>query len=59
MLLTPPASRAEVARLSSVMSHALHPEPCTHVAFTDEGVLTCCAAGVVKLWLRPPSSSAR
>lgn len=56
-LMKPAVARAEVTRLNPVMVHKLHPEPCTHVVFTDEGMLTCCAAGVVKLWLRPAAGA--
>jgi len=52
-LITAPATRAAVPRLTAVMGHQLHWEPCTHLAFTQEGVLTACAGGVVKLWRRP------
>jgi hypothetical protein len=30
----------------------VHAEPCTSLAFVNEGVLTTCGGGVVKLWRR-------
>ena len=47
------ASGRDTRRIAPVMSHQLHGEPCTGLAFCEEGVLTACGGGVVKLWTRP------
>ena len=39
--------------LAATASCVIHAEPCTDAVFTEEGVVTACAAGVVKLWIRP------
>ena len=39
--------------LAPTAAYKIHAEPCTDVVFTEEGVVTACAAGVVKLWIRP------
>jgi hypothetical protein len=53
-LISSPALRGEVPeKLSATVAYKMHAEPCTDVAFTEEGVVTACAAGVVKMWSRP------
>ena len=53
-LICAPATRREVPEtLAATASYKIHAEPCTDVVFTEEGVVTACAAGVVKLWIRP------
>ena len=53
-LICAPATRREVPEtLAPTAAYKIHAEPCTDVAFTEEGVVTACAAGVVKLWIRP------
>ena len=53
-LICAPATRREVPEtLAPTAAYKIHAEPCTDVVFTEEGVVTACAAGVVKLWIRP------
>jgi len=53
-LICAPATRGEVPEtLAATASCVIHAEPCTDAVFTEEGVVTACAAGVVKLWIRP------
>ena len=47
------ASGRDTRKIAPVTSHKLHGEPCTGLAFCEEGVLTACGGGVVKLWTRP------
>ena len=51
-LVAPAASSGSTPLIAAASSHVLHGEPCTGLAFVDEGILTCCGGGVVKLWRR-------
>ena len=46
------ASSGSTPCIAPAASHVAHDEPCTGLAFVDEGILTCCGGGVVKLWRR-------
>jgi len=50
------AHRDEVPRVVPLMTHKLHDNPVSAVAFTKEGILTAALCDV-KLWLRPESSA--
>eukprot|EP00180_Rhodochaete_pulchella_P003086 Plantae.Rhodophyta-Rhodochaete_pulchella.ctg50551.p1 GENE.Plantae.Rhodophyta-Rhodochaete_pulchella.ctg50551~~Plantae.Rhodophyta-Rhodochaete_pulchella.ctg50551.p1 ORF type:complete len:480 (-),score=35.25 Plantae.Rhodophyta-Rhodochaete_pulchella.ctg50551:199-1638(-) len=56
-VVVPAASRAEVPILEPIVSHLVHNEPLTDMVFLEEGVLTACSYGIVKLWARPQQSS--
>ena len=46
ILICAPATRREVPEtLAPTAAYKIHAEPCTDVAFTEEGVVTACAAG--------------
>ena len=51
-LVAPAASSGSTPLIAAASSHVLHGEPCTGLAFVDEGILTSCGGGVVKLWRR-------
>jgi hypothetical protein len=46
------ASRSTTPRCAPLAAHKLHNEPCMGLAFVEEGILTSCGGGVVKLWRR-------
>ena len=46
------ASSRSTPFIAPASAHVLHDEPCTGVAFVDEGILTSCGGGIVKLWRR-------
>jgi hypothetical protein len=46
------ASSRSTPSISPFSTQLVHAEPCTSLAFVNEGVLTTCGGGVVKLWRR-------
>ena len=46
------ASSRSTPSISPFSTQLVHAEPCTSLAFVNEGVLTTCGGGVVKLWCR-------
>ena len=46
------ASSRSTPFISPFSTQLVHAEPCTSLAFVNEGVLTTCGGGVVKLWRR-------
>ena len=51
-LIARAASSINTPCIAPAASHVAHDEPCTGLALVDEGILTCCGGGVVKLWRR-------
>lgn len=48
--IAPAASRASTPTVTPTANHVVHSEPCTGLAIVEEGILTSCGGGVVKLW---------
>ena len=46
------ASSRSTPCIAPFSAQLVHAEPCTSLAFVDEGILTACGGGVVKLWRR-------
>ena len=51
-LIARAASSINTPCIAPAASHVAHDEPCTGLALVEEGILTCCGGGVVKLWRR-------
>ncbi|KAG9155466.1 hypothetical protein Leryth_009889 [Lithospermum erythrorhizon] len=57
--LQPAPSIRDVPKLSPLVSHRVHTEPLSGLAFTHESVLTVCREGHIKIWVRPGFSESQ
>jgi hypothetical protein len=51
--VAPAPARLDVAKMTATVMHKMHLEPLMGMLVTDQAVVTACAGGAVKLWLRP------
>ncbi|TGZ78223.1 WD40 repeat-like protein [Ascodesmis nigricans] len=55
-LIHPVEERARCAVLPPIMSKEIDPDPLTQIVFREEGIVTACVAGHVRVWERPGKS---